>query len=186
MFIKTLLASTVILLATCVGAKADTSWTVDTHRSHATFSVAHVFVDDVQGNVPIVDGEASYSSDGMTLKSVEATLNPSGIATDDATRDRDLRGKDWFDVSHYPTWRFVSTRITRQAGKIVIDGNLSIHGTTAQASLDATELPPKDGERHYHASTIVDRHRFGIRGTRMDALIGDKVQIDLDIFLRKI
>jgi polyisoprenoid-binding protein YceI len=154
---------------------------IDTHASHATFSVAHVLIQNVTGRIPIVSGSIETMSDGTTPEAVQATLDPRHIDSGDSDRDGDLQGPDWFDTAHYPQWTFASTSIrTTGPGAYDIAGTLTIHGVGAPIDLITTLV---HGGPHpaYRAVTHVDRHAFGMTKTRVDGLVGSDVTIVLDI-----
>ncbi|GAC1492861.1 MAG: hypothetical protein NVS1B2_06690 [Vulcanimicrobiaceae bacterium] len=114
---------------------------------------------------------------------VEASLDPAGVRTDDADRDEDLHGPDWFDVARYPTWTFASGEIAPTATGFTMAGTFTMHGVARPVTLAVTVLQPPP-HAHYRATATLDRHAFGMRVTRFDATIGNDVDLVLDIQLR--
>jgi polyisoprenoid-binding protein YceI len=163
-------------------ASASETWKIDTAHSKAHFAVAHALIADVRGTVPIVGGSVTFEGAALAMR-IEATLNPRGLTTDEPDRDQELQGVDWFDTARYPTWSFLSTRTAQRSDGTHIDGMLTIHGTSLPISMLVVLLPSLKGERRYRAMTNVDRHAFGMHVTRADALISNRVRIELDIFL---
>jgi len=154
---------------------------VDAARSHARFTVAHVLVAQVTGEIPIASGAVVYGSSGTLPTRLEATLDPKRVASGDAKRDADLQAPDWFDTATYPTWRFSGDRIAARPGGFVVHGALTVHGTAQPCDLTVERLPPVGDEAHFRASTVVDRHGFGMHVTRADAMVGGRIRIDLDV-----
>jgi len=173
-----LTAGTVALIA----AAPPVSRAIDPAHSTATFSVQHIFVSNVVGSVPIVDGRVTLAPGTRVPTSVTATLDPSRIATGDRDRDAALRGEDWFDVARYPHWTFASTAISRTATGFTMDGMLTIHGVSRPEHL---EVSVAGNAEHpiYHATGKIDRHAFGMHVVRLDPVIGNPVTIALDIVL---
>ena len=165
-----------------IAAAPPVSRAIDPGRSTATFSVQHIFVSNVVGSVPIVDGRVTLAPGTRVPTSVTATLDPSGIATGDRDRDAALRGEDWFDVARYPHWTFASTTILRTAMGFTMDGMLTIHGVSRPERL---EVSVAGNAEHpiYHATGKIDRHAFGMHVVRLDPVIGNPVTIALDIVL---
>ncbi|GAC1528230.1 MAG: YceI family protein [Vulcanimicrobiaceae bacterium] len=161
-----------------------TSRAFDLGRSRATFDVTHLFVQHVGGKIPIVDGRATFAApDARVPTHVEASLDPAGVRTDDADRDEDLHGPDWFDVARYPTWTFASGEIAPTATGFTMAGTFTMHGVARPVTLAVTVLQPPP-HAHYRATATLDRHAFGMRVTRFDATIGNDVDLVLDIQLK--
>ena len=51
-------------------------------------------------------------------------------------RDKDLRSSNFFDAEKYPTIEFKSKRIVNNGGKLQMVGDLTMHGTTREVTLD--------------------------------------------------
>lgn len=167
-----------------VASGADQPRAIDVRASHAIFSVQHLLVQRVSGQLPIVAGTVDLASDGFTPTAVKATLDARRIDTGDGDRDGDLQGTDWFDTRRYPLWTFVSSHIeTTAPGAFLIGGMLTIHGMSTPVTL-ATTLVRDAGSSTYHALAHVDRHLFGMVVTRADGMIGSDVTIVLDIRLQ--
>ena len=156
---------------------------VDARRSHATFTVSHLYVGHVSGSVPIVNAGVTLAPDSAIPTEIVATLDPKHIDTHDTDRDVDLQGSDWFDTAKFPTWQFRSNKIAPSSpGAFTSDGTLTVHGVTSPLTLKVTIVR---GLPHplYHAVAHVDRHAFGMQRTTFDPLIGNDVEIVLDIEL---
>lgn len=153
---------------------------IDPAHSSAQFAVEHIFVEHVTGTVPIVRGSIDLPVGSDVPANVSAQLDATRLHTDDSDRDAALTGGDWFDTKTYPTWTFQSTKIIPAPGGFTMTGNLTIHGVTqsetlAVASVGTAEHP------HYHATCRIDRHAFGMKIVRMDPVIGNPVDVTLDI-----
>ncbi|HET9030047.1 MAG TPA: YceI family protein, partial [Candidatus Aquilonibacter sp.] len=103
---------------------------IDPTHSSARFSVEHVFVQHVEGSVPILRGTVDVPAGSLIPRRVSAQLDAAQLRTDDPDRDDALRSAEWFDTARFPTWSFVSTAIVPDARGIRIDGMLTVHGVT--------------------------------------------------------
>ena len=122
-------------------------WRVDSGHSAAGFSVRHMMVSTVRGQLGSVAGTVEY--DGKDVRTIKAdvTIDLKSINTQNANRDNDLRGAEFFDVTRFPSATFKSKRVEPGAsGAFKLVGDLTIRGTTKEVTLDAERwrqrLPP--------------------------------------------
>jgi polyisoprenoid-binding protein YceI len=167
-----------------LGADAAPERAIDVAASKAQFTVTHVFVEHVSGTIAIRSGSVTLPQGSVIPISATATLDPSSVNTGDHDRDSDLRGPDFFDAAKFPALTFASTKIVpRAANAFGMDGTITIHGTSQPQHLDVT-IGGTPESPHYHAAGKIDRHAFGMAITRLDPVIGNTVDITLDIALR--
>ena len=152
-------------------------------RSHASFTVTHLFVQHVSGTVPVVAGRAVFASETASVPtSVEATLDPRRMSTGDRDRDDDLKGPDWFDTAHFATWTFASTTIAATVTGFTMTGQLTVHGVARPVALEVVAVRAAPHAR-YRATGTLDRHGFGMRVTPIDPAIGGDLALELDVEL---
>src|SRR5262245_42274757 len=166
------LAATVVVSAQkppAAPALGPNQWQIDPSHSAAGFSVRHLMVSTVRGQLGAVTGTVEY--DGKDARSIKAdvTIDVKGIDTRNPKRDDDLRGPDFFDVAHHPTIKFKSKRVdpgTDGAFKMV--GDLTIRGTTKEVVLDVeAPAPVTKGMRGMvtgtTATTRIKRLEYGLK-----------------------
>jgi len=157
---------------------------IDPAASAAKFEIQHVFVERVTGTVPIVSGSVDLPHDSPVPLRVSAVLDATHLRSGDPDRDGSLESPDYFDVKHYPTWTFESTEIeARGTAAFGMDGTLTIHGVSQPEHLDVT-VAGDVSHPAYHATGRIDRHAFGMKGTRLDPAIGDAADVTLDVVLK--
>lgn len=149
---------------------ADNEWTVDSSHSSALFSVKHMMVSTLPGQMSGVKGKVEFDGKNVDTIKVSATIDPKTISTADAGRDEHLRGKDFFDVEKFPSITFESTGVSSK-GKdgFKLAGKLTLHGVTKPVEL-AVDMPSdslkdlKKGTEKIGASatTTINRQDFGI------------------------
>lgn len=176
-----------LLSAAAYGAE----YTIDSAHSAATFGVRHMMVSTVRGHFAKVTGKVSYDPQNLAACKVEATVDATTIDTREAKRDAHLKSPDFFDVAKFPALTFLSTKCTREGGKLKIAGNLTIHGVTKPVLFDvdgpSPEMKSAGGVMIIGASanTKISRKDFGMRWNRLleagGAVVGDEVLITLDI-----
>jgi polyisoprenoid-binding protein YceI len=163
---------------------ASTDRAVDTVMSKVGFSISHVFVERVNGTVPVASGTASFSSDSPIPESVTVTLDATKVSTGDPDQTGCIQSPDYFDVKKFPTWTFTSTKIiSNGAASFGIDGTLTMHGVAQPEHFDVT-IRNVRGHQTYHAVGQIDRHLFGMKGSRLDPAIGGIADITMDVILR--
>jgi polyisoprenoid-binding protein YceI len=156
---------------------------IDPVQSTASFGVQHVYVERVAGTIPILGGDVTIDPATLLPAAVSATLDATKLRTGDDDRDAALQGPDWFDTKRFPTWTFTSTAVhPTGAASCVIDGSLTIHGVTQPEQLAVTVSGTPERPA-YRATARIDRHAFGMRVTRLDPVIGNPVDVTLDVVL---
>jgi polyisoprenoid-binding protein YceI len=171
-----MLAAAMALVAASPGVRE-----IDIAHSNATFSVQHIWVENVTGIVPIVRGSVTLESGSLIPQAATATLDAARIKTDEPDRDRSLVSPDFFDTARFPYWTFTSTKIVAKgANAFEMDGDLTLHGQTQPEVLDVKVSATPDHPR-YHAVGHIDRHAFGMTRTRLDPTIGSTVTVTLDV-----
>ena len=193
---RNLSLSFAIVVVTTFSAFAETStWNLDPPHSTAHFTVRHLGISNVTGSFTKVSGSASLDSADITKSTVKATIDTSSVDTRVEARDKDLRSPNFFDVAKFPTIEFVSKRIVKSGDKVQMIGDLTIHGTTREVTLDVDEITPEitdswgNARRGFSANTSISRKDFGMTYNNLlksgEAVVGDKVKIQIDVELVK-
>ena len=172
------------ILTPLLAAATATIHPIDAAASHAQFAVQHIYVEHVVGTVPIVSGEVALEGSSLVPVSVTAVLDPTKIKTGEDDRDGALQSPDWFDTQKFPRWTFASTKIVATGPSAFgMDGLLTVHGVAQNVHLTVTIGGTPDRPT-YHATGQIDRHLFGMSTTRLDPVIGNPVDVTLDIRLK--
>jgi polyisoprenoid-binding protein YceI len=156
---------------------------IDPAKSNVTFSVQHIFVERVNGSLPVLSGTIDLAEDSLVPSSVTAVLDATKLKTGDPDRDGVMQTPDWFDTKKFPTWTFTSTKIAPAPGGFTMDGVLTMHGV-AQPEHLVVVASGDPAHPVYHATGHIDRHAFGMSTTRLDPVIGGTVDVTLDIRVR--
>ena len=183
--------SAVTLFASLSALAQISNWTIDPNHSTAQFTVRHMAISNVSGNFTKVTGSAVLSEKDITQSQVSATIDVSSVDTRVEARDKDLRSPHFFDVEKYPTMEFKSKRISNAGGKLQVIGDLTIHGTTREVTLDVEGPTPELNDpwgnvrRGFSATTTINRKDFGLMYNNLlktgEAVVGDNVKIQIDV-----
>lgn len=172
------------------------NWNVDAAHSKAVFSVRHMGISTVRGEIFNMGGQAQVDEKDVTKSQIEVTLDATTINTGQADRDTDLRSPKFLDTAKFPTMTFKSKSISSGAGgQLKLTGDLTIHGVTKEATfdLDVPMVINKDKQGNLHrgasATAKINRKDFGISfNAVMDnggLVVSDEVTIIVDLELVK-
>jgi polyisoprenoid-binding protein YceI len=185
------------LFLTLSAAAQTSTWTIDPKHSTAQFTVRHLAISNVSGNFTNVTGAVALNEKDITQSQVSAVIDVNSIDTRVADRDKDLRSANFFETDKYPTIEFKSKRIVNSGGKLQVVGDLTMHGTTREVTLDVDSPTPELNDpwgnvrRGFSASTTLNRKDFGLIYNHAlktgEAVVGDsvKIQIDLELIKKK-
>jgi polyisoprenoid-binding protein YceI len=131
----------------------------------------------------------------LTKSQVDISIKVDSIDTDEAKRDEHLKSPDFFDAKKYPTIAFKSTKITHSGGsKYKLTGDLTMHGVTKVATLDAIISEPIKNPwgkmvRGVKLSGKLQRSAYGLKWNKAletgGFLVGEDVTLDIQVELNK-
>jgi len=189
-------ALSALLLSSAAAFAQAAEWDIDPNHSTAQFTVRHMGISNVTGSFTKVSGVVQLNDKDIAQSTVQATIDVNSVDTRVEARDKDLRSPNFFDVAKYPTMEFKSTKIVSVGeGKLRVTGDLTIHGTTHQVTLDVDGLTPVTADpwgnqrRGLSGTTSINRQEFGLRWNNRiptgEAVVGDTVKIQIDVELVK-
>jgi polyisoprenoid-binding protein YceI len=187
------LASLVLALAAFAPiATAQTStWVPDKAHSAVDFSILHMSLSKVRGHFGNITGTVVWNEADVTKSTVNVTIDTTTIDTGVTARDNDLKSPNFFDVAQFPTATFVSTTIARNGKNLTISGNLTVHGITKPVVLQVEgPVGPVQGmgnKMHagFSATTTLSRTAFNLGAKYPAAVVGDEVNLTIDLDLVK-
>lgn len=188
--------TTTTTATTTPAATAQTArWAIDPAHTSVGFSVRHMMITNVRGELPGVSGEVIFDPRSPDASKVSASIEVASIATRDEKRDAHLRSADFFDAEAHPTIEFASKRVSRAGDGYEVRGELTIRGTTREVTLIVDDVTGEQtdpwGNRRIGASarTKVRRSDFGMTwNAALEAggvLVGDEITITLEVSLVK-
>jgi len=184
------IASAIALLASLSALAQTSTWNIDPAHSTAQFTVRHLAISNVTGNFTKVTGSVVLNEKDITQSQVSASIDVSSVDTRVEARNQDLKSPNFFDVEKYPTIEFKSKRIASGGGKLQVIGDLTIHGTTREVTLDVDGPTPElsdpwgNSRRGISATTTINRRDFNLTYNNLlktgEAVVGDNVKIQID------
>lgn len=165
------------------------TYVIDGSHSNVTFSVRHMMVAKVRGEIEGLEGTVVLA-ENPEESTITATVDPSTINTKNADRDQHLRSNDFFAIEEHPEWRFVSTGGRVEGDDLYVDGDLTLRGVTKRVAL-LVEFggigPDTWGNTRAGASarTRIKRSDFGISWNVAietgGVMLSDEVDIEIEI-----
>ena len=141
---------------------------IDRSHSSVGFSIRH-FVSRTAGRFNQFNGMIDYD-------------------TGNQRRDDHLRGADFFEVETYPTITFKSTSAVKEGEKILVTGDLTMHGVTKSVTLPVTVLGvgthPQRGTplAGFETELTLLCSDFGVNSWANFAnVLGDEVRVNITI-----
>lgn len=181
--------SAIALFASLAAAQTST-WNIDPNHSTAQFTVRHLGISNVTGSFTKVSGAVELNEKDITQSQVAASIDVNSVDTRVEMRDKDLKSPHFFEAEKYPTIEFKSKRIVNTGGKLQVTGDLTIHGTTREVTLDVDGPTPEmtdpwgNSRRGISASTSINRKDFNLTYNNLaktgEAVVGDTVKIQID------
>ena len=182
------LASLLLIISPAVFAA---EYQIDSAHSAAEFSVRHLMVSNVKGQFSKITGTLVYDPNNIEASKVEAVIDVSTVDTREPKRDGHLKSPDFFDAAKYPTMTFKSTGMKRDSGKLLLMGDLTMHGVTKPVTLTVDgptpEIKDPQGNTRIGASATgqISRKDWGLVWNHSleagGVVVGDDVTITLDI-----
>lgn len=149
------------------------TWTLQS--ATAEFLARDVLRKQVRGTLPVRTAQVEVDGDGR-VSGVTAELDTSGVTTGHPKRDRDLRGRTFFDVDGHPVLRFVGGPAHQGPdGRWTLPGHLQLKGASCPVELDVELLAATSELVRVRATASLDRRAAGICVPRL--LVGTQVQI---------
>jgi polyisoprenoid-binding protein YceI len=166
------------------------TWTIDPAHSGASFSLKHMIVATIRGQLGGFEGKIEFDEAAPEHSSVEVRIPTATISTGMEARDNHLRSGDFFDAEKFPFMVFKSTGITPDGDAFKIRGDLTIRDVTHPVVLETTLegiVPGMQGGRlaAFEAHTRIKRADWGLNWNKAIEsggwVVGDEIKIDLDM-----
>ena len=182
--------STIALVASLSALAQTSTWNIDPAHSTAQFTVRHLGISNVTGSFTKVTGTVVLNDRDITQSEVSATIDVNSVDTRVEARDKDLKSPHFFEIEKYPTIEFKSKKIVSNGGRLQVIGDLTIHGTTRDVTLDVDGPTPELADpwgnlrRGISAATTINRKDFNLLYNDLlktgEAVVGDTVKIQID------
>lgn len=147
--------------------------TIDVEKSEVSFEISNMKWKTVEGTFKGMTGEVIFDKNNLNNSSFNVSINPSSINTENKTRDKHLKNKDFFEVSTYTTINFKSKSIAKTASGYITKGTLTMHGISKEI-----EIPFVYENNQLKGTFNLNRLDFGI-GPKGGFMSGKEVIITI-------
>ncbi|MFC0107260.1 YceI family protein [Kibdelosporangium aridum] len=161
------------------------TWAIDPIHSDVSFIVRHLGVSKVRGQFNTFSGEI-VTAENPLQSTVTATIDAGSFHTRQEQRDNHVKSEDFLHVDDHPEIKFVSTGVRQDGEDFLVDGDLTIRGVTKPVTLELEingfgQGPDGSPLLGISATTEISRKDFGVHGGAAGAMVGDKIQIALEV-----
>lgn len=168
-----------------------TQWQLDPAHSAAHFSVRHMMISNVRGELSKLTGNVVLDPADLTQSTVEVSIDTASINTREPQRDEHLRSADFFDVANHPQMTFRSKKIAKAGpDHFKVTGDLTIRGVAREETFDVEgPTPPvKDPWGNVRAGITatakIKRKDFGLTWNALveggGVMVGDEISITIE------
>lgn len=166
-------------------------WNIDPDHSVGSFTISHMTVAFVRGQMNAVSGTIYYDPGDFSSLDVDFNIAVESIITGVKKRDEHLKSADFFDIARYPSIHYKSTA-SEQAGfnSAKVSGELTIHGVKKKVTMDVyisgpVKSPFGETTMGITGRFVLDREEFGIDWNQPlengGFMVGKTVNVSFDL-----
>lgn len=128
------------------------------------------------------DATLTFPSTDVTTGVLHIQIDAATVDTGSGMKNNKLKGKDFFDVEHYPSIAFQSTKVVQTSPTTFdVDGDFSIRGVTRQEKLKLTIPTKQTGEDEIQGVLIFNRKEYGMNKGIPFVRIEDHVEVRINL-----
>jgi polyisoprenoid-binding protein YceI len=133
------------------------------------------------------DATLTFTSTDVTSGALDIEIQAASVDSGSGMKDDKLKSKDFFDVSEDPVITFKSTKIV-QTGPTTFDvpGTFTIRGVSKPETLSLTVSGVGTGSGDIKGTMAFDRKEFGMNSGIPFIKIADRVEVNVDIFAKRV
>ena len=133
-FLASLITGAICLVGAQSALAAD--YDIDPAHSFIQFRIQHLGYSMLLGRFNTLSGNFTFDPEKPGELAINVDVDPAGVDTNHAERDKHLRSADFLDVENFPAASFKSTGFTGSARSGVLSGDLTIHGITQSVAIE--------------------------------------------------
>lgn len=168
--IRRLALAAALALVTAPAFSAPTTYELDAGHTQVVFAWNHFGFSNPTAQFGKIEGTLKFDPAAPTQATLSVTIPLASVNSNVAKLDEHLRDADYFDTAKYPNATFKSTKVEQGAAadKLIVTGDLTLHGVTKPLVLDVTinkvgKYPMRDAQAAgFDATGTIKRSEFGI------------------------
>jgi polyisoprenoid-binding protein YceI len=166
---------------------------LDPEHLTIAFLVEHLGYAKALGKFLSASGGYTFDAETGELSDVRVTVATMSVDTDHEARDRHLRSDDFLESEAHPEMTFTANGARRTGERTFeIDGELTLLGVSRPLVLEAVwnksapyPIPPRTEVMGVSARGRLERSAFGMSYGVADGLVGDEVEIVIELEARR-
>jgi polyisoprenoid-binding protein YceI len=161
------------------------TYRLDPEQCRVRYTGRHLFgLGVVHATFAVTAGEVRVA-DPATDSRVEVSVDAASFQSNSPRRDDHVRSPRLLDASSYPEITFTSQEVRASDGRWVVRGQVTAHGQAVPVDLLVDHVRPEgDGFRARGRVERLDRHAFGVRGSK--GLVGRYLDLELDVLATRV
>ena len=133
------------------------------------------------------DATMKFTSTDPTTGVLDIKCAAASVNTGSGMKDGKLKSKDFFDAQNNPYITFHSTKVVQTGpNTFEIDGDFTIRGVTKPEKLVLTVSGIGTGQGEVKGIMAFDRKQYGMNSGIPFIKIADRVEVDVDLFGRRV
>jgi polyisoprenoid-binding protein YceI len=137
---------------------------------------------DIAGKFDKWDASFTFASPDETTGVLVITIQAASVDTGSGMKNGKLKGKDFFDVEHYPVITFKSTKVVKTGPKTYeVDGDFTIRGVSNPEKLTLTVSGKGTGTGEIIGNMVFNRKDYGMNKGIPFIKIADHVEVDFHL-----
>lgn len=176
--------ATAFLSAAGIAPAAAAAYTGDAQQSRLEFVGVQAGA-DFKGVFHKFTTAVEFAPDALASSLIDVQIDMNSVDSMDKDRDTTIRGKDVFDIAHFPTAHYVTKSISKTAAGFTAIGSLTLHGITQDVPVEF-QFTPAAGGAKLDGSARLKRLDFGVgQGDwKSTEWVADAVKINFSLVLR--
>ncbi len=132
------------------------------------------------------DADLKMPTDNFADASLDLEIEAASVQTGNGLKDKEAKGKNFFNVKEYPKIRFVSKSVVPDAdpSKLHMNAELTLRGITRPVSVAVILYPRENGLQHIEGDFSFDRRDFGMTHNVLFDKIANTVQVQFRLDVR--
>jgi len=172
------------------------NWTLDASHTQIGFEISHLVIATVEGRFNKFKGGFKADRQNNKVKDLNINIDVASIDTNEADRDKHLRGPDFFDAKRYNNITFKADSVEFSKDKpVAVTGELTIRDKTKKITLNIDwkgEVTDPWGNQKavFNLHGKIRRQDFGLSWNktldRGGLMIGDFVTLNIRVEANKV
>jgi len=142
---------------------------------------------DIKGRFDKWGATLTFQSPDVSTGALEIRIQADSVDTGSGMKNGKLKGKDFFDVEHYPEMVFTSTKIVQTTpDHFEVDGNLTIKGVSNPEKLTLIVSHKESHLGDIDGKIIFNRKNYGMNKGIPFISIADLVEINFHLKIKHV